>query len=290
MGKNKKISDSTYTEEIDIKKIDNFKNHPFRVMDNEDMDELVNSIRENNLIYPVIVRKKENDRYEMISGHRRKRAFELLGLKKIPTKVLNLTDDEATILMVDSNLQRELVLPSEKAYAYKMKFDALKHQGKTSDPVGPKLTIEEIKKGDSATQVKRYMRLTFLNKELLNLVDNSFLGKEPTMGLRPAVELSYLKNEEQNILSEYINYYLITPSHAQAIELRELSQKDLLGKETIHNIMSVEKPNQIQKIKINEDKIRKVLPRNIIIRDMEDFILRAVEYYGRHLKIKDKER
>lgn len=271
---------------IELSKIDNFKNHPFKVLENHELEELVQSIKENNLIYPVIVRKKDNNRYEMIAGHRRKRAFEILGIKNIPAKVLNLTDDEAIIYMVESNLQREKILPSEKAYAYKMKFEALKHQGRTSDPAGPKLTIDEIsnKSDDSATQIKRYIRLTNLIKELLDMVDNSFLDKTPAMALRPAVELSYLTKEDQKILVDAIDVNQATPSHAQAIRLRKLSEDKKLTEDFIYKIMSEEKSNQVQKIKISEDKIRKVLPRNVKINNIEDFIVKAIEYYGKHLR------
>ena len=284
------------TINIELSKIDNFKNHPFKVLENHELEELVQSIKENNLIYPVIVRKKDNNRYEMIAGHRRKKAFEILGIKNIPAKVLNLTDDEATIYMVESNLQREKILPSEKAYAYKMKLDAMNHQGKkleTSTPVVSKLRSNEIlgeKTGDSREQIRRYIRLTNLTKELLDMVDNSFLDKSPSMALRPAVELSYLTKEEQKILVDAIDVNQATPSHAQAIRLRKLSADKKLTEDLIYEIMSEEKSNQIQKIKISEDKIRKVLPKNVRINNIEDFIVKAIEYYGKHLKDRGIER
>ena len=280
------------TINIELSKIDNFKNHPFKVLENHELEELVQSIKENNLIYPVIVRKKDNGRFEMIAGHRRKRAFEILGIKNIPAKVLNLTDDEATIYMVESNLQREKILPSEKAYAYKMKYEAIKHQGKIG-PVGQKLTSSEKlseEVGESERNIRRYIRLTNLTKELLDMVDNSFLDKSPTMALRPAVELSYLTKEEQKILVDAIDVNQATPSHAQAIRLRKLSSEKKLTEDLIYEIMSEEKSNQIQKIKISEDKIRRVLPKNVRINNIEDFIVKAIEYYGKHLKDRGIER
>jgi len=280
------------TINIELSKIDNFKNHPFKVLENHELEELVQSIKENNLIYPVIVRKKDNGRFEMIAGHRRKRAFEILGIKNIPAKVLNLTDDEATIYMVESNLQREKILPSEKAYAYKMKYEAIKHQGKIG-PMGQKLTSSEKlseEVGESERNIRRYIRLTNLTKELLDMVDNSFLDKSPTMALRPAVELSYLTKEEQKILVDAIDVNQATPSHAQAIRLRKLSADKKLTEDLIYEIMSEEKSNQIQKIKISEDKIRRVLPKNVRINNIEDFIVKAIEYYGKHLKDRGIER
>lgn len=282
-------------EEIDISLIDNFKDHPFKVLDNDDMNALKESIKTSGLLAPVIIREKEDGRYEMLSGHRRMFACKSLGIDKIKCIIKNLSDDEATIFMVDSNLQREKLLPSEKAFAYRMKLDALKHQGTylqhddTSRQVGDKLKSVDIlssRSDDSARQIHRYVRLTYLIPELLEMVDNSEIkNKElPSIALTPAVELSYLKKEEQKILAEYIDYNLATPSHAQSIQLRELSQKGLLAEETIDNIMNREKPNQILQFKIKEDKLYKVLPKNIERDKVEDFVLKACEYYSKHIR------
>ena len=228
-------------EEIDISLIDNFKDHPFKVLDNDDMKSLKESIKTSGILSPVIIREKEDGRYEMLSGHRRMFACKSLGIDKIKCIIKNLSDDEATIFMVDSNLQREKLLPSEKAFAYKMKYDALKHQGRTSQQLDTTLRQVVTKfrsddligeeHGESGRQVQRYIRLTYLIPELLDMVDNSEIkNKElPSIALTPAVELSYLKESEQKTLAEYIDFNLSTPSHAQAIQLRELSQKGLLA-------------------------------------------------------------
>ena len=282
-------------EEIDISLIDNFKNHPFKVLDNDDMKALRESIKTSGILSPVIIRQKEDGRYEMLSGHRRMFACKSLGLDKIKCIIKNLSDDEATIFMVDSNLQREKLLPSEKAFAYKMKYEALKHQRKTPAnqhdtevrQVGAVVRSDDIlgeEHGDSGRQVQRYIRLTNLIPELLKMVDNSELKENPSIALTPAVELSYLKESEQKILAEYIDYNLATPSHSQSIQLRELSQKGLLVEETIDNIMNKEKPNQILQFKIKEDKLYKVLPKNIERDKVEDFVLKACEYYSKHIR------
>ena len=282
-------------EEIDISLIDNFKNHPFKVLDNDDMKALRESIKTSGILSPVIIRQKEDGRYEMLSGHRRMFACKSLGLDKIKCIIKNLSDDEATIFMVDSNLQREKLLPSEKAFAYKMKYEALKHQRKTPAnqhdtevrQVGAVVRSDDIlgeEHGDSGRQVQRYIRLTNLIPELLKMVDNSELKENPSIALTPAVELSYLKESEQKILAEYIDYNLATPSHSQSIELRELSQKGLLVEETIDNIMNKEKPNQILQFKIKEEKLYKVLPKNIERDKVEDFVLKACEYYSKHIR------
>lgn len=287
-------------EEIDISLIDNFKDHPFKVLDNDDMKSLKESIKTSGVLSPVIIREKEDGRYEMLSGHRRMFACKSLGIDKIKCIIKNLSDDEATIFMVDSNLQREKLLPSEKAFAYKMKLDALKHQGTylqhgdTSRQVGDKLKSVDIlssESDDSARQIHRYVRLTNLIPELLDMVDNSEIkNKElPSIALTPAVELSYLKESEQKTLAEYIDFNLSTPSHAQAIQLRELSQKGLLAQETIDNIMNKEKPNQILQFKIKEEKLYKVLPKNIERDKVEDFVLKACEYYSKHIRQMDRD-
>ena len=289
-----------HIEEIDISLIDNFKDHPFKVIDNDDMKSLKESIKVSGVLSPVIVREKEDGRYEMISGHRRKYACESLGIDKIKCIIKNLSDDEATIFMVDSNLQREKLLPSEKAFAYKMKYEALKHQRKTPAnqhdtevrQVGAVVRSDDIlgeEHGDSGRQVQRFIRLTYLIPELLNMVDNSELKESPSIALTPAVELSYLKPDEQKLLVEFINYNLATPSHAQAIELRNLSQKKLLVEETLDNVMNREKPNQILQFKIKEEKLFKVIPKNIERDKVEDFVLKACEYYSKHIRQKERD-
>ena len=253
--------------DINIDEIDEFKNHPFKIIENNEFSLLVESIKENGVILPAIVRLKENGRYEMVSGHRRKRASEIAELKTIPCVVKDLTDDEATIVMVDSNLHREKLLPSEKAFAYKMKSDALSHRGiKTSRPLDAKLYTPDLigkENGDSARQVQRYIRLTYLIPELLNMVDNDVLNMEPRMGFRPSVEISYLKEEEQMILLDTIQYYEATPSLSQALELKRLSSIGKLTDEIVDEILSKEKPNQVQKVNIPRDKIQNVLPKEL---------------------------
>ena len=286
-------------EEIDISLIDNFKDHPFKVLDNEELKSLEESIKTNGLMEAVILRPKDDGRYEMISGHRRLLACKKLGLETIPSRIRNLTDDEATIYMVDSNLHREKLLPSEKAFAYKMKLDAMKHQGtylqdvETSRQLGDKLKSVDIlssRSDDSARQIHRYVRLTNLIPELLNMVDNSELKENPAIALTPAVELSYLKKEEQKALAEYINYNLVTPSLAQAIKLRELSNSGMLKDESLETLLDEPKANQIQKFKINEEKLFNVIPKNIDRDKLEDFVLKACEFYSKHLRNKDRER
>lgn len=288
-------------EEIDITLIDNFKDHPFKVLDNEELKSLEESIKTNGLMEAVILRPKEDGRYEMISGHRRLLACKKIGLDKIPSRVRNLTDDEATIYMVDSNLHREKLLPSEKAFAYKMKYEALKHQRKGTAnqldtdvrQVGAVVRSDEIlseESGDSARQIQRYVRLTNLIPELLKMVDNSELKESPSIALTPAVELSYLKKEEQKSLAEYISYNLVTPSLAQAIKLRELSNSGMLREENLETLLDEPKANQIPKFKISEDKLLNVIPRNVDRTKMEDFVIKACEFYSKHLKQKDRER
>ena len=273
-------------EEISIDLLDEFPNHPFKVLKNEELSKLEESIKDNGVLEPIIVRKKD-DRYEIVSGHRRKLASTLVGLKSIPCIVRNMNDDEATIYMVDSNMHRETILPSEKARAYKMKLDALNHQGQrndlTSARVGHKsrdMIAEE--NGESREQVRRYIRLNELIPELLDMVDNKEIA------FNPAVELSYLKKKEQEVLLDTMNYCDATPSHAQAIILKKLSQNGELNDEKIVDLMEQEKPNQISKIKIREDKIQSVIPKNLRIDNYEDFVVKACEYYGRHL-IKNRE-
>ena len=249
---------------IPLKYIDDFPNHPFLVKDDESMAQLVKSIEMNGVLNPVIARKKDGERYELISGHRRKHACEVLGIENIPIIVRDLSRDEAVIEMVDSNLQREHILPSEKAKAYKMKMDAMKRQGKrtdlTSTPVAGKLKDRETASiigettGDSGDQVRRYVRLNELTPELLEFVD------EGKIGMRPAVELSYLQEEEMRDIVDYIDTEGTFPSHAQTIRMKELSRKGELDTDTINEIMNEEKPNQKQRIKISMDRIEKYFP------------------------------
>ena len=285
-------------EEIDIALIDNFKDHPFRVVDNDELKTLKDSIKVNGVLSPAIIRKKDDGRYEMISGHRRKFASEQLGLNTLPCIVKNLSDDEAIIFMVDSNLQREKLLPSEKAFAYKMKYDALKHQGTslphdtTLRPVGTKLRSDSLlsdEVGESARQIQRYIRLTNLIPELLNMVDNSELKQTPAIALRPAVELSFLKPDEQKILADYIEMNLLTPSLSQAIELKQLSQKNIFSEESIDNRLNELKPNQVPKVKIHESKLYSVIPKNISRDKVEDFVIKACEYYSKVLKQRERD-
>lgn len=289
-------------EEIDISLIDNFHNHPFKVLENEELSSLEESIKNNGLLEAVIIRPKENGRYEMVSGHRRLLACKKLGLETIPSRIRDLNNDEATIYMVDSNMHREKLLPSEKAFAYKMKYEALKHQGiktflpqnqkDTSGPVVQKLSDEIIgdEHGESGRQVRRYIRLTNLIPELLQMVDNSELKESPSIALRPGVELSFLTKDEQKILAEYIEFNLVTPSLEQAIKLKELSRGGVLKEENIETLLDVPKANQIQKFKINEDKLFEVIPKSVGRDKLEDFVIKACEFYSKHLRNKDRER
>ena len=276
-------------EIIDLSLIDDFPEHPFKVQENEDLSKLKESIKDNGVLEPIIVRKKENNRYEIIAGHRRKFASELLGNNFIPCIVRDMTKEEAIVYMVDSNLHRTNILPSEKAKAYKMKMNALKAQGKrndlTSSPLATKLdtaTLVGKEQGESRDQVYRYIKLNDLIPELLEMVDNSVLNEKPSIALRPAVEISYLSKDEQEMLFNSIEYSDATPSHAQAIKLRKESELNGLTEEFIENLMNEEKPNQITKIKISENKIKSVMPKNYKVNNMEDFIVKAVEYYSRH--------
>lgn len=274
-------------EKLELSLLDTFKNHPFKVINNEDLSKLKESINVNGVLEPIIVRKKD-DRYEIISGHRRKYASELLGLKTIPCIIRDMTDDEATIYMVDSNMHRETILPSEKAKAYKMKLDALNHQGKASGQVVQKLDSRD-KVGEEAVesgrQVNRFIRLNELIPELLDKVDNKEIA------FNPAVEISYLTKSEQEMLLEAMDYSDATPSHAQTIILKKLSQDGKLTNEKIMDMMSEEKPNQKPKIKISEDKLRSAIPKSVRVDNYEDFIFKAIDYYSKHLeKAKSYER
>ena len=273
-------------EEIEIDLLDTFKDHPFKVLKNDDLSKLEESIKVNGVLEPIIVRKKD-DRYEIVSGHRRKLASELIGLKTIPAIIRDMSDDEATIYMVDSNMHRESLLPSEKAKAYKMKLDALNHQGVTSGQVGQKYSRDLLadETNESSRQIQRYIRLNYLTPELLDMVDNNKIA------FNPAVEISYLKKSEQEVLLEAMSYSDSTPSHAQTIILKKLSQEGKLTDDKILEIVEQEKPNQQPKIKISEEKLRSSIPKNIRIDNYEEFIFKAVDYYSRHLeKMKAQER
>ena len=273
---------------ININEIDDFNNHPFKVEEGSELDDLVDSIKRNGLLIPIIVRKKEDNRYELLSGHRRKKVYEILGLKVIDAIIKNLNNDEATIYMVDSNMYREKILPSEKAFAYKMKMEAIKHQGKTSCHNGTKLRSDEIlsqKSNDSARQIQRYIRLTYLIKELLDIVDNTVKLKDKhklTIGLLPAVELSYLSKQEQQVVYSVITYQDVTPSHSQAIRIKKLSVKQMITFDEVEKILLEQKGNQHEQISFNKSKIMSVLPFNLATRDkryIERYIIEAIILY-----------
>lgn len=269
---------------LPVNKISNFPKHPYQVREDEEMEEFVKNIKENGVILPVIVRPKEDGTYEMISGHRRKRACELAGITEIKAIVRNMTDEEAIIQMVDSNKQREKILPSEKAFAYKMKLEALRRKAgrpkkENYSPVATnfneKGTAEMIGEefGDGKDNVYRYIRLTELIPEILKLVD------EEKMKLRPAVEISYLKNEEQEYLFESIEYTEIFPSHPQAREMKRLSQEGKLSEDEIDRIMSAEKPNQIEQVKFRYDKVKDYFPKGYTVQQMQNVIEKLLQKY-----------
>lgn len=274
--------------DIPISEIDDFPEHPFKVKDDEDMIQLIESVKERGVITPATVRQKDDGRYELISGHRRKRASELAGLDTLRCEVVDLTRDEAIILMVESNYQRSQILPSEKAFAYKMRLDAMKRQGErtdlTSDPVGGKLSgIESAgmvgkDSGDSQTQVRRYIRLTNLVPELLEFVD------EGRIKMRPAVELSYLDEDSQRDVVDEIDMNELTPSHDQTIRMRKFFNEGKLTTEVIQAIMSEEKPNQKEKIILRGERVRSLIPKSISISETENFVCKALEHYSKFLK------
>lgn len=273
--------------DIPLTEIDDFPNHPYHIRMDEDMDQLVESIRQYGIITPVKLRRKEDGRYEMVSGHRRKKACELAGLSTVKAEITDMTRDEAIIVMVESNLQRSSILPSEKAFAYKMRLEAMKRQGQRTDltsvPVGPKLgtrSNEELANsvGDSSSQIKRYIRLTELVPGLLNMVDESRIA------LRPAVELSYLTQQEQLDLEDAISYQDATPSLSQAIKMRNFSKQGKLSAEVIESILCEEKPNQREKISFRADRLQPYLPHGISPHQAEEFILTALKYYQRHME------
>lgn len=268
---------------IPLDKITDFPNHPYRVVEDDEMFNMAESVKKWGVIHPVIVRPKEDGTYEMISGHRRKRASEIAGRNEIKAIVREMTDEEAIITMVDSNKQREKVLPSEKAFAYKMKLEAMKRQGQRNDltsvPTAQKYagkTSREIiaeEAGESQDQVRRYVRLTELIPELLNLVD------EEKIKLRPAVEISYLTRDEQVDLLDAIDCLQATPSHAQAIRMKELSQKGELTADEINNILEEEKPNQKEQIRFKYDKVKSYFPKGYSIEQMQNVIEKLLENY-----------
>jgi ParB family chromosome partitioning protein len=270
--------------DIPLELIDDFPDHPFKVRDDEDMQQLVESIKERGVITPATVRQKEDGRYELVSGHRRKRASELAGFEMLRCEVVDLNRDEATILMVESNFQRSQILPSEKAYAYKMRLEAMKRQGfrsdLTSDPVGQKFSVEKIadNSNDSKTQIQRYIRLTNLVPELLEFVD------EGRIKMRPAVELSYLDEDCQRDVVDEIDMNDATPSHDQTIRMRKFFDEGKLTTEAIQAIMSEEKPNQKEKIVLRGDRVRQLIPKNIPISQTEDFVCKALEHYNKYLR------
>lgn len=279
--------------EIPLTEIDPFPDHPFKVRDDEDMMNLVESVRINGIITPATVRKKEDGRYELLSGHRRKRACELAGLPTLRCDVVEMDRDEATVFMVESNFQRTTILPSEKAFAYKMRLEAMNRQGKRSDltfsPLDKKLRSGlELSKdvGDSQAQIYRYIRLTGLIPDILELVD------EGNIALRPAVELSYIPKEIQEDIFNCIDMEQCTPTHAQAIRMRKMAAESKLTPESIEAIMLEEKPNQKERIVFRGDRIAKLFPRDLPISKREDFVAAAMEHYNRFLqrKARDQER
>ena len=276
--------------EVPLSEIDEFPNHPFHVRLDEDMDQLVESVKTRGIITPVTLRQKPDGRYELVSGHRRKKACELAGLTTVKAEIKELTRDEAVILMVESNLQRTTILPSEKAFSYKMRLDAMKRQGQrtdlTSTPVVSKSrSSEEIGEtsGESREQIRRYIRLTHLVPQLLDMVDAGRIA------FRPAVELSYLTEAEQNSLLETISYEDATPSLAQAVKMKNFSQAGKLNADVILSILCEQKPNQREKISFQSERLKPYLPKNITAKQTEDYVIKALEYYHKY-QLRQKER
>ena len=279
-AKLKKIHD------IPLDQIDDFPSHPFKVMDDEEMLKLVESIREYGVITPAIVRKKEEGKYEMISGHRRKRACALAGIETLRAEVVEMSRDEAIIFMVDSNLQRKKILPSVKAFSYKMRLEAMKRQGKrtdlTSSPVATKLkgmrSDEQLAAmvGEGKDNIRRYIRLTELIPEILEMVD------QEQVALRPAVEISYLPKKMQKTLCEIMDMEQCTPSHAQTIRMRRMLESGKLTEESLLAIMQEEKPNQKERLVLRDSRVQKLFPRNLPAEKREEYIIKAMEYYGKY--------
>ena len=265
---------------IPVEKIRPFEGHPYKVLDNDEMNNLIESIQEQGVLSPILIRPIENtDEYEVVSGHRRLHAAIKAGMKDVPAFIYAVTRDEAAIMLVDSNLHREHILPSEKAFAYKLKLDALKHQGKTSAQVGQKWSVEQVaeESSDSRSQIQRYIRLTYLIPELLDLVD------EEKIALTPAVELSYLTDEEQYSLLGTIEEEDRTPSLSQAVRFKKLSQAGKLSDNDIETIMQEDKANQKPMFKVSMERLQKVAPK-VKDKDFEDFVLKACEHYYRYLQ------
>lgn len=275
-------------KDIPLEKLVPFPNHPFKVRDDEEMNKLVESVSENGVLVPAIVREKDNGDYEIISGHRRKFASEIAGKNTLRCIISNLDDDAATVIMVDSNIQRENILPSEKAFAYKMKLDAMKHQGKrtdlTSNQLGRKLDNAETaqiigdENGDSQSQVRRYIRLTYLIPELLQMVD------EGKMKMLPAVEISFLDKEYQQDLLEAIESECCTPSHAQAIRMHKMFNDGELNSNTILDVMCELKPNQQERLIIPHKTLEKYIPQSVAPEKRQDYVCKALEHYNKFLK------
>lgn len=270
--------------DIPLDLIDDFPDHPFHVRDDEDMVQLVESIKANGVLTPAVLRQKKDGRYEIVSGHRRKRACELAGLTTLRSEIKDLTRDEAIVYMVESNFQRTTILPSEKAFAYKMRLEAIKRQGQrtdlTSRPVGTKLSVSKIASdaGDSKRQIHRYIRLTNLVPELLDLVD------EGRIKMRPAVELSYLDEDSQRDVALQIDINDCTPSHDQTIRMRKMFESGKLTTEVVEAIMSEEKPNQRERIVLHGDRVRSLIPKSVKLKDTEDYVCKALEHYRRYLR------
>ena len=271
--------------DIPLSEIDEFPDHPFKVLIDEDMEQLVESIKRNGVMTPATVRLKEDGRYELISGHRRKKACELAGLETLKCEVKDLTRDEAIIIMVESNLQRSVILPSEKAFAYKMRLEAMDRQGKRNDLTSTPLVSksrsnEELadKVGESREQIRRFIRLTELVPEILQMVD------EKQIAFRPAVEISYLAEEQQYTLLEAMSYNDATPSLAQAIKMKKFNQDGKLTDEVIQSIMEEEKPNQKEKPVFRDKRITKLIPKTVPKGQETDFVVKALEFYNRHLQ------
>jgi len=271
--------------EIPLEEIDPFPDHPYKVRDDEDMDNLVESVKANGIITPATVRRKEDGRYELISGHRRMRASELAGLKTLRCEIVEMTRDEATIFMVESNFQRTQILPSEKAFAYKMRLEAMNRQGERNDltisPLDKKIRSgQELAKsvGDSQAQIYRYIRLTELVPELLEMVDARMIA------MRPAVELSYLPEVAQRELVECIDMQLCTPSHSQALRMRRMQEEGKLTPEVIEAIMLEQKPNQKERIVLHGERFRGLFPKDLPLSQREDYVAAAMEHYGKYLQ------
>ena len=270
--------------DIPLSEIDDFPGHPYRVLDDEDMQNLIESIKDRGVITPAMVRKKDDGRYEMISGHRRKHASERLGLETLRCEVVEVSRDEAIILMVDSNAQRSVILPCDKGRAYKMKLEAIKRQGQrtdlTSRPVGEKLSVAELAEdaGDSERQIHRYIRLTYLVDELQDFVDKG------QMKMRPAVELSYLDEETQRDIVDRIDETEAFPSHDQTIRIRKAYEAGEIDYDKVRDIMAEEKPNQKPKFKFSFDRLKPYIPKDYSDSKAEDYVIKALEFYQKYLK------